>query len=84
MDSTTRNPRVIGIHLARVEAHLKEAHRELNRIDPGAFPPDVLKALIISTSQVWADALKLAETPIIPVEKKPREKKAKATEPTSG
>ena len=80
MDQITRNPRVIGIHLDRVTAHLGEAFRELLRVDPEAFPPDVLKAVILLTSQAWADALLLAETPVIPVEKPAKAPKAPKAE----
>ena len=72
MDTTTRNPRVIAIHLARVDAHLKEAFRELNRIDAAAFAPDILTALQKATAQVWADALELAGVRLILPEPKPK------------
>jgi hypothetical protein len=72
MDQITRNPRVIAIHLGRVDAHLKEAFRELNRIDPAAFAPDILTALQKATAQVWADALELANVPVILPEPKPK------------
>jgi len=72
MDSTTKNPRVVAIHLARAIAHLKEAHRELNRVDPMAFAPDMLSDVIKVTSLAWADILTLSETPVIIAEKAPK------------
>ena len=82
MDQTTRNARVIGIHLSRVQAHMAEAFRELNRIDPAAFPPDLLKAVQQCTAVAWNSALELAAQPVIPVEKKAKAKKEKAADPT--
>ena len=78
MDSTTKNPRVVAIHLSRVQAHLAEAFRELNRIDPAAFAPDMLKGVLQCTAVAWQDAITLASVPVIIPEKAPKTAKDEA------
>lgn len=78
MDTTTKNPRVVAIHLSRIEKHLTEAFREANRIDPEAFPPEVIITLRNSLGNAWADVLKVTSMPVIITEKEKVTKAVKA------